>query len=111
MLRPSSRLSEPTRQGLDAAVRDGAHETWVDRSELGLGEPSALWRWLCVLELTAPHASAVGCSADASEDGPELAALEALARFDEMARAHRRPHRPAQPIPQGADRVAHRVDG
>jgi hypothetical protein len=111
MLRPSSRLSEPTRQGLDAAVRDGAHETWVDRSELGLGEPSALWRWICVLEFTAPRASAVGCSADVSEDGPEFAALEALARFDEIARAHRRPHRPAPPIPEGDDRVSRSVDG
>jgi hypothetical protein len=111
MLRPVNRLSEPTRQGLDAAVRSGAQETWVDRSELGLGEPSALWRWLCVLELTAPRASAVGCSADDSENGPELAALEALASLDEFARAHRRPHNPAQPTPQGSDRVARQVDG
>jgi hypothetical protein len=100
MLRPISRLTESTREGLDAAVRRGAHETWVDRSELGLAEPSALWRWLCVLELTAPRASAVGCSADDSENGPELAAREALARLDEFARAHRNANSPAQPIPQ-----------
>jgi hypothetical protein len=89
MLRPSDRLSEPTRHGLDAAVRGGAQETWVDRSELGLSEPSAVWRWLCVLELTAPGASAVGCSDDDSEHGVELAAREALARFDQIVRGHR----------------------
>src|SRR5271169_4227000 len=95
MLRPSSRLTPVTRQGLDAAVRRGAQETWVDRSELRLTEPSALWRWLCVLELTAPRASAVGCSQDDSENGPERAAREALARLDEMARAPRSMNSPA----------------
>jgi hypothetical protein len=89
MLRPSDRLTEPTRQGLDAAVRAGARETWVDRSELGLSEPSALWRWLCVLELLGTRRSALGWSGVDSEDGAELAAREALARLDEMDRAHR----------------------
>jgi hypothetical protein len=90
MLRPRDRLTRPTRQRLDAAVRDGAQETWVDRSELGLSEPSARWRWLCVLELLGTRRSAVGCSPDDSEDGVELAAREALARLDETGWPHRR---------------------
>jgi len=89
MLRPRDRLTQPTRQRLDAAVRDGAQETWVDRSELGLSEPSARWLWLFVLELLGTRRSAVGCSPDDSEDGVELAAREALARLDEMGWTHR----------------------
>jgi hypothetical protein len=89
MLRPRDRLTQPTRQRLDAAVRDGAQETWVDRSELGLSEPSARWRWLCVLELLGKRRSAVGCSPDDSDYGVELAAREALARLDEMGWTHR----------------------
>jgi hypothetical protein len=107
MLRPVNRLTEPTREGLDAAVRGGAQETWVDRSELGLSEPSALWRWLCVLELTALRASAIGCSQDDSENGPERAAREALACLDEMARAPRSTNSPAH----STDGIAGTVDG
>jgi hypothetical protein len=107
MLRPSNRLTPVTRQGLDAAVRGGAQEAWVDRSELRPPEPSALWRWLCVLELTAPRASAVGCSQDDSENGPELAAREALARLDEMARAQRSTTSP----PHSSDGIAGTADG
>jgi hypothetical protein len=89
MLRPRDRLTRPTRQRLDAAVRDGAQETRVDRSELGLSEPSAHWRWLCVLELLGTRRSAVGCSPDDSNDGVNLAARETLARVDEMGWTHR----------------------
>jgi hypothetical protein len=89
MLRPRDRLNRPTRQRLDAGVRDGAQETWVDRSELGLSEPSARWRWLCVLELLGTRRSAVGCSPDDSGDGVELAAREVSARLDEMGWTHR----------------------
>jgi hypothetical protein len=89
MLRPRDRLTRPTRQRLDAAVRDGAQEPWVDRSELGLSELSARWRWLWVLELLGTRRSAVGCSPDDSEDGVELAAREALACLDEMGWTHR----------------------
>jgi hypothetical protein len=111
MLRPHHRLSEPTRQRLDAAVRAGARETWVDRSDLGLVEPSAMWRWLCVLEFLGPRGSAVGCSGDDSESGPELAAREALARFDEIVRAHPRADRGGHSSPPSFVRAPGNVEG
>ena len=111
MLRPNHRLSEPTRQRLDAAVAAGARETWVERSDLGLVDPSAIWRWLCVLEFLGPRRSAVGCSGDDSENGPELAAREALAHFDEIVRAHRRTDRGGHSSPPSVVRAGGNAEG
>ena len=80
MLRPAERLSATTCQRLDAAAALGARETWIDREELGLAEPSPLGRWVCVLEFPGFPLQAVGSSGDGP--GVERAALEALERLD-----------------------------
>ena len=67
MLRPTDQLSEQTCERLDAALALGARETWVDRNELGLPEPSPLGRWLCVLELPGSADSTYPGSADTSD--------------------------------------------
>jgi len=111
MVRPNHRLSEPTQRRLDAAVRAGARETWVDRSDLGLVEPSAIWRSLCVLEFLGSRRSAIGCSGDDSENGPELAAREALAHFDEIVRAHPRTDRGGHSSPPSFVRAPGNAEG
>ena len=50
MRRPVDELSPTTLERLDLAAALGARETWIDRDELGLPEPSPLGRWTCVLE-------------------------------------------------------------
>ncbi len=91
MLRPTDQLSEQTCERLDAALALGARETWVDRDELGLPEPSPLGRWLCVLELPAARMTATGSSGRDPEQDAQRAALEALAGWEALG--DRRPRR------------------
>jgi hypothetical protein len=80
MHRPADGLSVTTCERLDVAAALGARETWIDREELGLAEPSPLGRWVCVLEFPGFPLQAVGSSGDGP--GVEQAALEALERLD-----------------------------
>lgn len=90
MLRPSGELSQRTCERLDRAVAMGACETWIDRAELGLSEPSLLGRWLCALEVPGAWIAATGSSGPDPDQSVESAALRALERFGELADGPRR---------------------
>jgi hypothetical protein len=97
MLRPTSELSRGTAERLDAAVALGADETWIDRAELGLPEPSPHGRWMCVLEAPGTRLPAIGCSGPDPEHGVESAAVQALGRFAGFGGPHRESDRPPSP--------------
>lgn len=104
--RPADRLSARTVERLDAACALGARETWIDRTELRLPEPSGLGRWLCVLEWPGFPLQASGSSAPVDRtDAPEYAARAALARFADVLVLAETP-----PAPVGHSSVAHSPD-
>ncbi len=82
MLRPVDGLSAATLERLNLAAALGARETWIDRDELGLPEPSPLGRWVCVLEFPGFPLQAAGSSGTGT--GVDQAAREALDRLDRL---------------------------